>query len=98
MGRIVLILLCLGLYGCLAPINPHPSLPQKTKDAILKGELHLGMTIDEVKASWPNCAYAFSSPDTSSFSGFGTSTTYQCYTTYFNFYNGKLQSVNQFKY
>lgn len=108
MHKMIVLLLCLGLCGCVTPIdatkirqdyvNSHPNLPQRTKDSILEGSLFAGMTRDEVKASHPKCAYALDSPESSSHSRFGSSAIYRCYQTYFHFYNDKLESVNQFNY
>lgn len=108
MRSVVILFLCLWLCGCIAPVNPyivrqdyvnsHPNLPKRTKDAILEGKLIIGMTRDEVKASQPDCAYALDTPQSSSYTRFGSSTIYKCYQTYFYFYNDKLESVSHLNY
>jgi hypothetical protein len=112
MKKPILLLLCVGLCGCVTAqfsaielttirsdyVKYHSELSQKIKDAILGGKIFTGMTRDEIKASRPEYASCLNYPDSSSYSAWGSSTIYKCYHTYFSFFDDKLQSVNQFNY
>jgi len=44
------------LSGCITfrerYVNSHPGLDDKTREAILKGQIFIGMTAEQVEASW----------------------------------------------
>jgi len=99
MKKLLLLLLCLGLCGCVTNnyelirrsgyVNSHSNLSQDIKQCILEGSVRIGMTKEEVMASWGNPR-----DKQQHISAWGIT---EIWTTYDNniltFFNNKLQSI-----
>lgn len=79
-------------------VDSHPSLPKETRQAILEGKIRIGMTKDEVKASWGECFQFCNYPQSNICTSFGCTETYNCCGYYFTFTNSVLESFAQFNY
>jgi hypothetical protein len=95
-------LLCLGMFGCAPAVDytkmrddyviAHPQLDEQTKQDIRSGTIRVGMTKEQVEASWNFSDQDFEYHGTKSCTSLGCIETINEGGTYMTFADGKLQS------
>ena len=108
MRTLLVILLSLVLCGCAGMyasqevrekyIGYFPHLSAETKANILSGKISIGMTMEEVKASWNDWAFALEHPQTRTCSAFGCVEMYKCGNHYLTFMVNKLTDFTSLCY